>query len=200
MGSVGERVVLIDSDLRRPTQHRLAARSREPGLSDVLLGRVTLDDAVQQQVHPGVDFISSGGSFGITLSLTHANRLRDLIATLRTRYDKIVFDSPPIIGVSDASVLASAVDGAMLLIQHRRNPQSMVVRAQQIVEGLKTPLIGVVLNQVPAHAGDDYGYYTQNYAYYSDRGGEKKSRRSRTTSPIPPEGDRLVLREPEGKG
>jgi len=62
------------------------------------------------------------------------NRLRALIADLRLRYDKIVFDSPPIIGVSDASVLASTVDGAVLLIQHRRNPQSMVLRAQQILE------------------------------------------------------------------
>ncbi|MBI5767495.1 MAG: polysaccharide biosynthesis tyrosine autokinase [Verrucomicrobia bacterium] len=199
MGAVGERVVLIDSDLRRPTQHRLAGRSREPGLSDVLLGRVPLDEALQRGVQPGVDFLPSGGSPGFTLSLLHANRLRDLIATLRTRYDKIVFDSPPIIGVSDASVLASAVDGAMLLIQHRRNPQSMVVRAQQIVQGLNTPLLGVVLNQVPPHAGDDYGYYTQNYAYYSEHSGGKKSRQSRGAS-AKAEGDRLVLREPDKRG
>ena len=116
---------------------------------------------------------------------------------MRGRYDKIVFDSPPIIGVSDASVLASAVDGAVLLIQHRRNPQSMVLRAQQIVEGLKTPLIGVVLTQVPANAGEDYGYYTNNYAYYSDHSGEK----SRPSSPKAGggEADKLVLREPDAK-
>ena len=101
--------------------------------------------------------------------------------------------------MSDASVLASAVDGAVLLIQHRRNPQSMVMRAQQIVEGLKTPLVGVVLNQVPANAGEDYGYYTANYAYYSDHSGEKKTRRSRAPF-APPAGDKLVLHEPDPKG
>ena len=196
IGSAGERVIVIDSDLRRPTQHRLAQRPKDPGLSDLLLGQKTLDEVTQKSVTPGLDFIPSGGHPGFTLSLLYANRLRDLIATLRGRYDKIVFDSPPIIGVSDASVLASAVDGAVLLIQHRRNPQSMVLRAQQIVEGLKTPLIGVVLTQVPANAGEDYGYYTNNYAYYSDHSGEKSRPSSKSGAG---DADKLVLREPGAK-
>ncbi|MES2696651.1 MAG: polysaccharide biosynthesis tyrosine autokinase [Verrucomicrobiota bacterium] len=180
MGTGGERVVLIDSDVRRPTQHRLAGRSKEPGLSDLLQGQKSLDEVVQKSISPGLDFIPSGSASGFTLSLIYGNRLREVIATLKGRYDKIVFDSPPIIGVSDTSVLVSAVDASILLIQHRRNPQSMVLRAQQIVESLKTPLIGVVLNQVPLNAGGDYGYYTNNYSYYSESGGGK-SRRSGTS-------------------
>ena len=203
MGANGERVVLIDSDLRRPTQHRLAGRSKEPGLSDLLLAQKTIDEVVQKNISPGLDFIPSGSGSGFTLSLIYGNRLREIIAALKGRYDKIVFDSPPIIGVSDASVLVSAVDGAVLLIQHRRNPQSMVLRAQQIVEGLKTPLIGVVLNQVPLNAGGDYGYYTNNYAYYSEAAGGKPRRRSEREPGTPKRGgdekDRLVLREPEKK-
>ena len=203
MGANGERVVLIDSDLRRPTQHRLANRSKEPGLSELLKAQKTIDEVVQKNISPGLDFIPAGGGAGFTLSLIYGNRLRELIKELKGRYDKIVFDSPPIIGVSDASVLVSAVDGAVLLIQHRRNPQSMVLRAQQIVESLKTPLIGVVLNQVPLNAGGDYGYYTNNYAYYSDAGGAKARRRSERDSakakPAGEEKDRLVLREPEKK-
>ncbi len=201
MGASGERVILIDSDLRRPTQHRLAARSKEPGLSELLLAQKNLDDVIQKNISPGLDFVPSGAATGFTLSLIYGNRLREIIVALKGRYDKIVFDSPPIIGVSDASVLVSAVDGAVLLIQHRRNPQSMVLRAQQIVEGLKTPLIGVVLNQVPANAGGDYGYYTSNYAYYSDATGTKSRRRAAraSTAATPPadEKDRLILREPD---
>lgn len=196
----GERVVLIDSDLRRPSQHRLAERPREPGLSELLLDRATLEDVVQREIAPNLDFIPSGGVPGFTLGLLHRNRLRELVETLRGRYDKIVFDSPPIIGVSDASVLASVVDGAVLLIQHRRNPQSMVLRAQQIVESLKTSLLGVVLTQVPVNAGGDYGYYTSNYSYYSDGGkrGSKSSAASPAAAPAKSERerDRLVLREP----
>jgi polysaccharide biosynthesis transport protein len=203
MGASGERVILIDSDLRRPTQHRLAGCSKEPGLSELLLAQKSLDEVIQKNASPGLDFIPSGGAAGFTLSLIYGNRLRETIAALKQRYDKIVFDSPPIIGVSDASVLVSAVDGAVLLIQHRRNPQSMVLRAQQIVESLKTPLIGVVLNQVPANAGSDYGYYTNNYAYYSDATGAKSRRRSdavaRGSKPLSDDKDRLVLREPDKK-
>src|SRR5690606_17289160 len=114
-----------------------------------------------------------------TLGLLHLNRLKELVATLHGRYDKIVFDSPPIIGVSDASVLASVVDGAVLLIQHRRNPQSMVMRAQQIIASLDVKLLGVVLTQVPLNTGGDYGYYTNNYAYYSE-GGDKRGAGGKT--------------------
>jgi polysaccharide biosynthesis transport protein len=201
MGASGERVVLIDSDLRRPTQHRLTNGRKEPGLSELLLAQKSLDEVIQKNVSPGLDFISSGGGAGFTLSLIYGNRLREIIATLKGRYDKIVFDSPPIIGVSDASVLVSAIDGAVLLIQHRRNPQSMVVRAQQIVASLKTPLIGVVLNQVPHNAGGDYGYYTDNYAYYSEATTAKSRRNAEraavaTRTAAASEKDRLVLREP----
>ncbi|MEO5960165.1 MAG: polysaccharide biosynthesis tyrosine autokinase [Opitutaceae bacterium] len=202
MGATGERVVLIDSDLRRPTQHRLAGRPKEPGLSELLLAQKPLDEVIQKNISPGLDFIPSGGAANFALGLIHGPRLRDLVATLRGRYDKIVFDSPPIIGVSDASVLASAVDGAVLLIQHRRNPQSMVLRAQQIVESLKTPLLGVILNQVPANAGGDYGYYTNNYAYYSDPSAGKSQRATDTGSNSKKSDgakDRLVIREPERK-
>jgi Mrp family chromosome partitioning ATPase len=94
---------------------------------------------------------------------------------LRGSYDKILIDSPPIIGVSDASVLVSVADGAVLLIQHRRNPASMILRAQQILQSLGTPLVGAILSQVPPHSGEDYGYYTQNYAYYGE-GGKKTAR------------------------
>ena len=172
MAAAGERVLLVDSDVRRPTQHHLLGQAREPGFVDVLLNKAAPDEVIRRNVAPGLDFIASGATANFALSLLYANKLREFVAQLKGRYDKIVFDSPPVIGVSDASVLTSVVDGAVLLIQHRRNPQSMVLRARQIIDGLKTPILGVVLSQVPPGAGDDYGYYTQNYAYYGE--GEKR--------------------------
>jgi capsular exopolysaccharide synthesis family protein len=194
MAAGGERVLLIDSDLRRPTQHRLLGRPRHPGLSDLLAGQGSIDEFVQKGVAPGLDFLPAGGVAGFTLGLVHVVRLREVLAGLRGRYDKVLFDSPPIIGVSDASVLVSVADGAVLLIQHRRNPRAMVQRARQIVEERKTQLVGVVLNQVPSDAGEDYGYYTRNYDYYSER------TRSGEGRPATPEGkavpaDRMRLRE-----
>lgn len=171
MAAAGERVLLIDSDVRRPTQHKLAGVGREPGLTDVLLNKVAWDAAIQRDGTGVMDFMPCGGSAGVTLSLLYVNKLRALVGEFKQRYDKILFDSPPIIGVSDASVLASIADGTVLLIQHRRNPESMVMRAKQIIDGLKVPVVGVILNQVPLNSGEDYGYYTANYSYYSHEQG-----------------------------
>jgi polysaccharide biosynthesis transport protein len=202
MAAAGERVVLIDSDVRRPAQHRLAARPKAPGLVELLLGRQSLDAVLQKGIAPNLDFIPSGANEGFTLGLIHGNRLKELIAELRGRYDKIIFDSPPIIGVSDTTVLASVVDGVVLLIQHRRNPQSMVLRAQQIIAGLNTKLLGVVLNQVPSGGGEDYGYYTHNYAYYSEGGKRHRSGKGGPKQPPPAgeSGDKITLKEPEPRG
>ena len=167
MAAAGEKVLLIDSDVRRPTQHKLADLAREPGLTDIVLNKIAWTAAVQRDTTGLLDFIPAGASANnVTLGLLYANKLRELVAEFKTRYDKILFDSPPIIGVSDASVLTSIVDGVILLIQHRRNPASMVQRARQIIEGLKVSIVGVVLNQVPTGTGEDYGYYTNNYSYY----------------------------------
>jgi polysaccharide biosynthesis transport protein len=193
MGAYGERVLLIDGDLRRPEQHRLAACPKAPGLSDVLAGKCDLDAAIRKSIAPGLDLLTSGGMPGFTLSLLYANRLRELLATLRGRYDRILLDSPPIIGVSDASLLAGAADGALLLIQHRRNPAAMVQRAQQTIVGLGVPILGAVLTQVPKGSGEDYGYYTQAYSYYSKAHGVDPERTDKRGDGGP-KGDSLNLK------
>jgi len=189
MGAYGERVLLVDGDLRRPAQHHLANCPRSPGLSDILTGKCDVDAAIRKSVAPGLDLLTGGGVPGFTLSLLYAERLRELLVALRGRYDRILLDSPPIIGVSDSSVLAGVSDGAILLIQHRRNPASMVVRAQQTIASLKTPLLGAVLTQVPRGSGEDYGYYTQAYSYYRSESSQGSGR-----SKADPKGDSLSLK------
>jgi capsular exopolysaccharide synthesis family protein len=196
MAAAGERVLLIDGDLRRPTQHTLAGRPRSPGLGEVLLGQTKAEDAIQTAIAPGLDFLPCGAVSGLTLGLLHAAPLKALLASLRDRYDRVLIDSPPIIGVSDAAVLASSVEGLILLIQHRRNPQSMVVRAQQVITSLGTPLIGAVLTQVPPKSGEDYGYYTANYAYYRDDQAKPPRASSKGLSRSP---EKITLSEPKRK-
>jgi len=196
MAGAGERVLLVDSDVRRPTQHRLFGQPRGPGFVDVLLGRARPEDVIRQEGRPGLDFLASGDGVNFTLSLLYVNRLREFITQCKGRYDKIILDSPPIIGISDASVLTSVVDGVVLVIQHRRNPQSMVLRARQVIDGLKTPILGVVLSQVPEGTGDDYAYYTKNYAYYSDGDHGRRKRSTGEPAAAPSSGaERLELRE-----
>lgn len=200
MAGAGEKVLLIDSDLRRPTQHQLNGVRKDPGLADVLQGKAPVDAVIQKGVVTNLDFIPCGSVGSFSLTLFYVERLKALIDELRGRYDRIVFDAPPIIGVSDASVLASVMDDVLLLIQHRRNPQSMVVRAQQIIESLGKTVLGVVLNRVPKNSSEDYGYYTRNYAYYSSRG-KRSSSRSRSANPNDEDArdDRIAYREQRGK-
>lgn len=198
MAAAGERVLFIDADLRRPTQHQLSGWKKEPGLVELLTGKADLKAVTQVGVAKNLDFIPSGTCNGFTLSLLYIDRLKSLLKELRGRYDRIVFDAPPVIGVSDASVLASVVDDTVLLIQHRRNPQSMVLRAQQIIESLNNKhLLGVVLNRVPQNSGEDYGYYTRNYSYYSNRP-SRSERRGTTPESKETREERIAFTERNG--
>ena len=94
--------------------------------------------------------------------------MRDLIAELKKRYDFIFFDSPPIMGVSDASILASEVDMTLQVIQYRRYPQPMNIRAKQLIEKVGGTLIGIVLNNINMSQDESYYYYSGYYHdYYS---------------------------------
>jgi len=197
----GHRVVLIDGDMRRPTQHRLGGWLRGPGLSEYLHGDCELPDILQKNARPGLDVIGSGDLTGFSFSLRHSERLQALVKELKRSYQRVLFDSPPIIGVSDASILASCMDGALLLIQHRRNPRTMTQRAQQTLTNTRTTLLGAILNQVPADGDEDYGYYAHNYAYYrsekDDSAGNRSSQSSERKAGTEPDGDRIDLDEPD---
>jgi polysaccharide biosynthesis transport protein len=94
--------------------------------------------------------------------------MKDLIAELKQRYDFVFFDSPPIMGVSDASILASEVDMTLQVIQYRRYPQPMNIRAKQLIEKVGGNLIGIVLNNINMSQDESYYYYSGYYHdYYS---------------------------------
>ena len=94
--------------------------------------------------------------------------MKDLINDLKQRYDFVFFDSPPIMGVSDASILASEVDITMQVIQYRRYPQPMNIRAKQLIEKVGGNLVGIVLNNINMSQDESYYYYSGYYHdYYS---------------------------------
>ena len=86
---------------------------------------------------------------------------------MKQRFDLVLVDSPPILGVSDASVLASEVDLTMLVVQHRKLPRNMLLRVKQAVENVGGHVIGVVLNNVDVRSDSQYQYYTSYYTYYA---------------------------------
>jgi Mrp family chromosome partitioning ATPase len=95
-------------------------------------------------------------------------QMKELIRELKRRYDWVFFDSPPIMGVSDASILASEVDMVLQVIQYRRYPQPMTIRAKQMIEKVGGNLLGIVLNNISMASDENYYYYSgYYYDYYS---------------------------------
>jgi capsular exopolysaccharide synthesis family protein len=165
----GQRVIVVDSDLRRPALHKMLRVSNNVGLTSCLLKQNTIEQAIQTTSLPTLDFMASGKLPSSSLGILSSPQMKDLIGELKQRYDFVFFDSPPIMGVSDASVLASEVDLTLQVIQYRRYPQPMNIRAKQLIEKVGGNLIGIVLNNINMSQDESYYYYSGYYHdyYYS---------------------------------
>lgn len=170
----GKKVLVIDSDMRRPTQHKMFKVSNRLGLADVLLDKATIDEVIMPSIVSTVDFMPSGKLPSVAHGALNAQRLRAIIDHVKTKYDYVFFDSPPIMGVSDAAILCSEVDGVLLVIQHRTYPRAVSGRAKTMIENAGGNLIGVVLNNL--NVTRDYYYYYNSYYNYS-YGGSARDRR-----------------------
>jgi capsular exopolysaccharide synthesis family protein len=164
----GSRVIIVDSDLRRPTLHKMLGISNAIGLTNYLLKQNTLDEVIQTTPIPTMDFMASGKLPSSSLGILSSAQMKDLITELKNRYDYVFFDSPPIMGVSDASILASEVAMTIQVIQYRRYPQPMNIRAKQMIEKVGGNLVGIVLNNINMSQDESYYYYSGYYHdYYS---------------------------------
>ena len=164
----GQRVLIVDSDLRRPTLHKMLKVTNNLGLTNYLLKQNTLEEVIQTTAVPTMDFLASGKLPSSSLGILSSAQMKDLIGELKQRYDFVFFDSPPIMGVSDASILASEVDMTLQVIQYRRYPQPMNIRAKQLIEKVGGNLVGIVLNNINMSQDESYYYYSGYYHdYYS---------------------------------
>ena len=165
----GNRVLIVDSDLRRPTLHKLFKVPNNLGLTNYLLKQNSVVEVVQATPVPNLDFMPSGKLPNSAMGILGSAQMKEMIDELKQRYDFIFFDSPPILGVSDASVLASEVDLVMQVIQYRRYPQPMTIRAKQMIEKVGGNFVGIVLNNINMSQDEGYYYYSGYYHdyYYS---------------------------------
>lgn len=183
----GSRVLLVDSDLRRPSLHKILGVANNLGLTNYLLKQNTVDEVIQTTPVASLDFLPSGKLPSSSIGILNSVQMRAFIEEAKSRYDFVFFDSPPIMGVSDASILASEVDMAILVVQYRKYPQQMTLRAKQMVEKVGGRLLGVVLNNINISQDSYYYYYSgYYYDYYSkndeskpaEEGGEKPKSKS----------------------
>lgn len=163
----GYTTLMIDADLRRPRLHTFFDINNSVGLTNYLTTELMLEDVILQTPVDNLYFMPSGILPADAAGILNSRRMSELIQDVKQRFDLVLVDSPPILGVSDAAVLASEVDLTMLIVQHRKLPRNMLMRVKQAVENVGGHVIGVVLNNVDVRSDSQYQYYTSYYTYYA---------------------------------
>jgi capsular exopolysaccharide synthesis family protein len=163
----GRRVLLIEADLRRPRVADYLGLERAVGLTNLLAGQVSLDDVLQPWGRTGLVVIPSGSLPPNPSELLESPRMIDLLEVLKTRFDIIVIDTPPLLPVTDAAVAAVAAAGAdraVLVVRHGKTTRSHVSAAVRSLRTVDARLLGTVLTMTPLKGTD--GYESHGYGYY----------------------------------
>lgn len=175
----GYSTLMIDADLRRPRLHTFFDINNTVGLTNYLTTDLVLEDVILQTPVDNLFFMPSGILPADAAGILNSRRMSELVQDVKQRFDLVLIDSPPILGVSDASVLSSEVDLTMIVVQHRKLPRNMLMRVKQAVENVGGTVLGVVLNNVDVRSDSQYQYYTSYYTYYApselDREGTTKA-------------------------
>jgi receptor protein-tyrosine kinase len=170
MAAAGKRTLLIDADFRRPSQHRIFAKVRNVGLSNLVL-----EDLPQEQLFapiesvPGLWFVASGPIPPNPSELLGSNRIKGVLAGFRQTFDYVIIDSPPVNAVTDPTILAAEVDATVLVAEHGRTTYTALAHAKTALERVSARILGVVINKIRATAGS----YYYEYGYYGEANGHQ---------------------------
>jgi len=178
MANAGDRVLLVDADMRKPRMHKTFGIDNTVGLSTLLVGGATLDAVVKPTKVPNLSIIPCGPIPPNPSELLHSKKMVELLGELAVRYDRIVFDCPPISAVTDAVIMGAISDGVILVVQSGKTPREACAYGKQKIQDANGKILGVILNNVALHkdAYYYYYYYRYNYSYYGEEGKEKRRR------------------------
>jgi polysaccharide biosynthesis transport protein len=176
MAQKGLRVMLVDADMRSPRQHRIFQLPNTTGLSSVIVGQCSVEDAAHIHPDSNLMILTSGPMPPNPAELLESARARDLVQQLKASCDMVIFDSPPCTTMVDGSSLAAQVDGAILVVRAGQTPRIAVARACHVLRETGTRLLGTILNRVNAQT-DQYYYYTYYYQYSANYGEPESMKR-----------------------
>lgn len=157
----GQRVLLVDADMRKPTVYKTFKLSNEVGLSTVLSTQKSVLEAAQQTTVENLSVLTSGPKAPNPSELLGSARMDQVIDKARNLYDIVIFDMPPVVAVTDAQIMASKADGTVLVIRENVSRKESLVKARDLLKMVGARVLGVVYNG--AHHTKDQGYY-----YYSN--------------------------------
>lgn len=183
----GKKVILVDTDLRRPSLHKLLELPTMPGVTDVLLERATLDNALLPHAElPLLSILTAGSTPPNPSDLLNSRRFRTLVSELAERADLVIFDSPPVTAASDASILGSQMDGTILVLENGSTRKAAARHSLELLRNGRATILGIMYNKMRTiHGG---GYYYYQYSNASNLPGGKSSKEAKTLA-APAEGD-----------
>jgi capsular exopolysaccharide synthesis family protein len=168
LAQAGLRVLLMDADMRKPRIHDIFGKAQQPGLSNVLVGNAKASEAVQQTDIPGLWILAAGLHPPNPAELLGSKRFRDFVTTLVQHFEYIVIDSPPVMAVTDSSVVAHIASGVLFVVGSEMTSRHAAQRALEQLANAKARLVGAILNRVDLQHNAYYysQYYRREYSDY----------------------------------
>lgn len=188
IAKTGKKVLVLDSDIRRPRIHKAFDTDNDYGLSNVIMGTMTIDEAIRKTPIENLDILTCGAIPPNPAELLGSEEFRSIVDSLDERYDWIFFDSPPVIAVTDSSILSGLVDGVILVVKHGKTLREVAIRAKKQMTDIKANLLGAILNDLDLdnrETGNYYYHYYHRYGYYHHEPNDNKDKkRSKKKSSI----------------
>lgn len=169
MAQSGQRVLIVDTDLRRPRLHKSLGVSKNRGLTNLILGDAAIDDVIKTTDIPNLFILPSGPQPPNPAELLLTNRFKQVLAELEARFDRILLDSPPVLAVTDAVVLARLSSGVMLIAQAGKTLLDDVAYSARQFRDIDAPILGVILNDMDLNDRRYGGYAYYGYGAYGEK-------------------------------
>lgn len=187
----GKSVILVDSDLRKPAVHRVFDLKEQKGLTNLILGHAELDEVMASTAVDGLKVIPSGPVPPDATMVLGSPKMRELVEQLRAMADVVIFDSPPILAVTDPMILAPIVDCVLMVVDIERTSRDTLRRSADALRQANPAFVGAVMNKISTRGRRGGSYYYYYYYYYS---GDSKNGRRRGSKRLGPLG-KLLGRE-----
>ncbi|MBI4335104.1 MAG: CpsD/CapB family tyrosine-protein kinase [Candidatus Omnitrophica bacterium] len=164
-----KKVLLIDCDLRKPSIHRLFNLPRAPGVGNIFMENIDPAKVMNSiKESPMLNVITAGSNIASPVKLFSSAAFKNFIANLKSQFEYIIVDTPPVIAVTDSCVIANIVDGAIVVVSANVTPEYVVKKTMSLLEDVKANVVGLLLTHTRQEASSYYGRYYKYYKYYMD--------------------------------
>jgi polysaccharide chain length determinant protein (PEP-CTERM system associated) len=174
---MGTKTLLMDADFRRPILHSLFGMEKEPGITNYLAGKIPLEALMRKTSLENLDLVTCGVIPPNPSELLASQKMKEFVSQLKNKYQMILFDSPPVIAVTDAMVLSLILDGVVLVVSSGQTSQPGLERAKSLLDNVNAKVMGGVLNKIEAKSS--YGSYHYYYYYHYYGEGDKRIKEKR---------------------